>query len=163
MSKLKRHSYKRTSCLGFVLISDENGGLVLYVDAQAALDAKDKEIERLKKVGEEDSYRYGFAVADIQRLREALGACVDVMQHLPTLNGLYGLAVLENAKQALAQTAGHTGEANEMKPAQGGEERNENRHCDEVCNCGESIEDHNGFRGCNYPTPMKPAQGGKDE
>lgn len=39
-------------------------------------------------------------------LLEALEACVEVMNHLPTLNGFYGLSVWENAKEALLKAGG---------------------------------------------------------
>ncbi len=40
--------------------------------------------------------------ADVKRLCEALQATVDCMCELPTLNGFLGLAIIENAEQALA-------------------------------------------------------------
>ncbi len=42
----------------------------------------------------------------IPDLRKALEACVEVMEKLPTLDGIAGLAVLENARDVLKRTAG---------------------------------------------------------
>ena len=71
---------------------------------QEMIDARDKMIADLKKTIVSMDKLTDVLMTDKDKLKVALQACVELMEQLPTLNGmsgLAGLAVLENAKDVL--------------------------------------------------------------
>ena len=68
---------------------------------QEMIDARDKMIADLKKTIASMNKLVDTLIVDKDKLTEALRACVELLEVLPTLNGLSGLAVLEHAKDVL--------------------------------------------------------------